>query len=102
VILDDGFQHLKLHRDLDVVLVNARNPFGGGRLLRWATCASRSPPCARAHLVIVTHPDRVTAPELAKLRRDIDAPTRRGNPRSAHKSDHVLDCGPRRSIPSPI
>lgn len=32
-ILDDGFQHRKLHRDMDVVLVSGTDPFGGERLL---------------------------------------------------------------------
>ncbi len=33
IVLDDGFQHRRLHRDLDVVLVDMRNPFGNKRLL---------------------------------------------------------------------
>ena len=33
IVLDDGFQHLKVHRDLDIVLVDAVNPLGYGRLL---------------------------------------------------------------------
>jgi len=32
LILDDGFQHLALQRDLDVVLIDAAEPFGYGRL----------------------------------------------------------------------
>lgn len=32
-ILDDGFQHLKLHRDLNIVLLDARRPFGNGHVL---------------------------------------------------------------------
>src|SRR6202042_763482 len=32
-VLDDGFQHLRLARDVDIVLVDATNPFGGGFLL---------------------------------------------------------------------
>lgn len=32
-ILDDGFQHLKVKRNLDVVLLDATNPFGNGKLL---------------------------------------------------------------------
>lgn len=31
-LLDDGFQHWQLRRDLDIVLVDALNPFGYGRL----------------------------------------------------------------------
>jgi len=29
-LLDDGFQHLQLHRDLDLIVVDVTNPFGGG------------------------------------------------------------------------
>ncbi len=32
VILDDGFQHLRLRRDLDLVMLDAGDPWGGGRL----------------------------------------------------------------------
>lgn len=32
-LLDDGFQHFQLHRDLDLVLLDAESPFGNGRLL---------------------------------------------------------------------
>lgn len=33
LVLDDGFQVWKLHRDLDIVLVNGNNPFDNGRTL---------------------------------------------------------------------
>lgn len=33
LLLDDGFQHLSIRRDLDIVTVNATNPFGNGRML---------------------------------------------------------------------
>jgi tetraacyldisaccharide 4'-kinase len=33
ILLDDGFQHRRLHRDLDVVLIDALNPFGFEHLL---------------------------------------------------------------------
>ena len=32
-ILDDGFQHWSLDRDLDIVTINAANPWGNGRLI---------------------------------------------------------------------
>ncbi|MDP3183431.1 MAG: tetraacyldisaccharide 4'-kinase [Desulfobaccales bacterium] len=32
-LLDDGFQHFQLHRDLDIVLLDAEAPFGNGHLL---------------------------------------------------------------------
>lgn len=33
IILDDGFQHLRLQRDLDLVLIDSNLPFGNGHLL---------------------------------------------------------------------
>lgn len=32
ILLDDGFSHVRLHRDLDLLLFPNDNPFGGGRL----------------------------------------------------------------------
>lgn len=31
-LLDDGFQHWRLHRDLDIVLIDSLDPLGGGHL----------------------------------------------------------------------
>ena len=33
LVLDDGFQHLGLYRDLDIVLLDCRSPFGNGFVL---------------------------------------------------------------------
>jgi len=54
VILDDGFQHLKLQRDLDIVLIDGQNPLGNGFLLPRGSL--REPPdlLKRAHLFLVT------------------------------------------------
>ena len=35
ILLDDGFQHRKLHRDFDIVLVRRDDPFGKGHFLPW-------------------------------------------------------------------
>jgi tetraacyldisaccharide 4'-kinase len=92
LLLDDGFQHLKLHRDLDIVLVNARDPFGGRRLLPAGDLREPLSAIRRAQLVVITHADRVSAPELADLRAEIEAL----HPdaavlEAAHKADHLLD-----------
>lgn len=57
IILDDGFQHLGLHRDLDIVLIDAANPLGYGRLL--PSGLLREPPEAlgRTDMVILTNAD---------------------------------------------
>ncbi|MGE0172941.1 MAG: tetraacyldisaccharide 4'-kinase [Oligoflexales bacterium] len=53
-ILDDGFQHFRLTRDLDVVLLDAKHPFGQG--WQWPPNILREPPSAlnRADIVLVT------------------------------------------------
>ncbi len=33
ILLDDGFQHMRLQRDVDIVLLDGKKPFGNGRCL---------------------------------------------------------------------
>lgn len=100
LILDDGFQHLGLHRDLDVVLVNARDPFGGRRLLPLGDLREPLSALRRAGMVVITHADRVTAAELARLRADLEQ-LHPGVPvvESAHKTDHLLDVKTEAKLP---
>jgi tetraacyldisaccharide 4'-kinase len=53
-LLDDGFSHLALHRDLDLLAFPAADPFGGGRL--WPGGRLREPlaAAARASAVLLT------------------------------------------------
>jgi tetraacyldisaccharide 4'-kinase len=67
-LLDDGFQHLTLHRDLNLLLIDATNPFGSGlpplgRL--------REPPQAitRADAVIFTRAEATT--DLHRLKEEV-------------------------------
>ena len=72
-ILDDGFQHLQLARDVDVVLIDATNPFGGGRLLPAGRLREPKSALARADILVITRSDRAPALE-ASLRHDSSAP----------------------------
>jgi tetraacyldisaccharide 4'-kinase len=92
VILDDGFQHLKLKHDLDIVLINALDPFGGGNLLPLGNLREPLGALSRAHMVILTHADMVTTAEIAAIEERI----KKANPRvpvlhAAHKADFLLD-----------
>ena len=55
LILDDGMQHLALERDLEIVVIDAENPFGYGYLLPRGLL--REPPSAllRADLIVLNH-----------------------------------------------
>ena len=53
-ILDDGFQHLALERDMDLVLIDASSPFGNGHLLPWGTLREPIGQLKRADAFIIT------------------------------------------------
>jgi tetraacyldisaccharide 4'-kinase len=68
LLLDDGFQHLRLLRDLDLVVVDATCPFGGGRLLPAGMLREPPTALARADAVILTHSDQVSAGQVEIIR----------------------------------
>jgi tetraacyldisaccharide 4'-kinase len=72
-VLDDGFQHLRLARDVDIVLIDATNPFGGGRVLPSGRLREPRTALERADIVVITRSERAPAIEAA-VRRDSDAP----------------------------
>jgi tetraacyldisaccharide 4'-kinase len=53
-ILDDGFQHVRLKRDLDVVLLDATNPFDNGRLLPFGLLREPMSALRRSSLIVLT------------------------------------------------
>jgi tetraacyldisaccharide 4'-kinase len=54
-ILDDGFQHLRLHRDLDIVVVDVENPFGNGWLFPRGILREPLTALKRADLIVLSH-----------------------------------------------
>jgi len=72
-VLDDGFQHLQLARDVDIVLIDATNPFCGGRLLPAGHLREPRSALARADIIVITRSTRAPAIESA-IRRDSTAP----------------------------
>jgi tetraacyldisaccharide 4'-kinase len=66
VVLDDGFQHLGLKRDLDIVLVDAADPFGNGKLFPAGILREPLAALKRAQVVLITGEDR--AADLAGLK----------------------------------
>ena len=57
-VLDDGFQHVGLRRDLDVVTIDATNPWGGGLLPRGRLREPLSG-LSRADCVVITRTEQV-------------------------------------------
>jgi len=72
-ILDDGFQHLSLGRDANIVMIDATNPFGGGRLLPVGRLREPKAALRRADVVVITRSDHAPAVETV-VRRFTEAP----------------------------
>ena len=69
IVLDDGFQHRKLFRDRDVVLIDATNPFGYGHVLPWGLLREDFKRAAkRAVEFIITKADLVNERELKRIK----------------------------------
>jgi tetraacyldisaccharide 4'-kinase len=58
-VLDDGFQHRQVARDLDLVLIDATNPLGYGHLLPRGLLREPAGALRRADAVIVTRADQM-------------------------------------------
>ncbi len=66
LILDDGFQHRRLGRDLDIVLIDATNPLGVPGMFPRGTWREGPASLARAHQIILTRCEQVSS-ELTDL-----------------------------------
>jgi tetraacyldisaccharide 4'-kinase len=77
VVLDDGFQHLRLERDLDLVLIDAGDPWGGGRLPPLGRLREPLTALRRASAVLITKVPADWRPVVAEIETAIDrlAPT---------------------------
>jgi tetraacyldisaccharide 4'-kinase len=72
-LLDDGFQHVELDRDVDIVLIDATDPFGGGHLLPAGGLREPKSALGRADIVVITRSEHAPAVE-AVVRRYTQAP----------------------------
>lgn len=70
-ILDDGFQHWALYRDVDVLLINATDPFGNKRLFPEGILREPLNAIERAHIIVLTKTDAVTQEQITALSRRI-------------------------------
>jgi tetraacyldisaccharide 4'-kinase len=76
IIADDAFQHRRLKRDLDIVLVDALNPFGHDALLPRGLLREPVSELRRADVVILTRADLVDEASRAAIWKVVDANNR--------------------------
>jgi len=67
LVLDDAFQHLRLVRDIDLVLLDCRRPFGNQHILPRGTLREPISALKRSDAVILTRSDLVPNTETASL-----------------------------------
>jgi len=71
LLLDDGFQHRRLGRDLDIVLLDATAPFGFGHLLPRGALRESVSGLSRAGVVCLTRADALAAAERQAIRHQV-------------------------------
>lgn len=72
LVLDDGFQHRQLARDLNVVLIDATDPFGMGFVLPRGLLREPTSGLKRADLFVITRCDQVATTALDEVRRQLE------------------------------
>ncbi len=71
LIMDDGFQHRRLARDLDIVAVDATQPFGYGKLLPAGLLREPLSSLKRAQAAVITRCNQVIDAELDGLEKKL-------------------------------
>jgi tetraacyldisaccharide 4'-kinase len=66
-ILDDGFQHLQLDRDLNIALLDGTDPFGGNALLPAGRLREPVSALKRADMILITRSHLLTNPDEVEL-----------------------------------
>ena len=63
IFLDDGFQHIQLRRNFDLVLIDSLHPFGGGHLIPQGRLREPLEGLARASAFLLTRADECPNPQ---------------------------------------
>lgn len=70
-VLDDAFQHLKVKRDLDILCVDATNPFGNQKLLPAGILREPLKNLRRADVIVITRSNLVDEKQIAVLKTEL-------------------------------
>ncbi len=73
IVIDDGFQHRRLARDLDIVLIDATCPFGYDRLLPRGLLREPVDSLQRADLVLITRCKLVATADVDRIQERISS-----------------------------
>lgn len=71
IVLDDAFQHRRIARDLNIVLIDATNPFGFGHQLPRGLLRESLTGLKRADLALITRSDSVSVDERNSIKSEV-------------------------------
>ena len=71
LIIDDGFQNRRLHRDLDIVTIDATRPFGYGKMLPAGLLREPVVSLKRADAAVLTRCDQISRSELNRIEKQL-------------------------------
>ena len=71
IVLDDAFQHRRIARDLDVLMLDALEPFGFGHVFPRGTLREPVGGLRRAEVVVLSRADMLEPPKRARIRAEV-------------------------------
>lgn len=80
IILDDGFQHYQLQREVDVVIIDAEDPFSNRKVLPAGLLREPFSALKRADIFLLNHTENVEYSRIEALKKEINkkSPANRG------------------------
>jgi tetraacyldisaccharide 4'-kinase len=98
-IMDDGFQHYQLYRDVNIVTLDVSDPWGGGKLLPAGLLRESPEALRRADLVVLTRAGSVAPDRLGVLRAEVSSFLRESSSvlESRHEPRAVISLHDRKS-----
>lgn len=91
ILLDDGLQHRYLARDLNIVLIDALDPFGGGYVLPRGFLRESPLALQRSNMIIITRSDMISESQKIELENKIHNFTTSPIWHASHTPTHFID-----------
>lgn len=95
-ILDDGFQHRRLFRNIDIVTLDAKHPFGNGFLLPGGPLREPIENLSRADFFWITRSDKTNIEVLNEM---LDQFSDKPHVFSIHKPMQVIELSSHQNLP---
>lgn len=89
ILLDDGFQHYQLKRNVDIVLIDAEEPFSNNRVLPAGLLREPFAALKRADLFLINRSENIELNRVKEIKKSLN--TLSPNNRGVFRAETVLD-----------